>query len=167
MNATQANRLSSLELPPAYRTLGVSPGDLVDAIREEVDRMLKEAGGNRRKAFNAGLQRMHSSGLITNADLKRLEKVGLIVLEVAAGKRSHEEGAAALDRLYLDAVKDAEGSLMGSTMIGVTYSARRKQVAQALGLMGMVIGGMLTGSPWGALIGGIIGYTLGGGCKKD
>jgi len=167
MNAAKASNLPSLELQPAYQSLGVSPSDLVDAIREEVDRMLKEAGGNRRKAINAGLRRMHASGLITSADLKRLEKVSLIVLEVEAGKRSQEDGVAVLDRLYLDAVKDPDGSSMGSTMTGVMYSARSKQMGQALGLMGMVIGGLLTGNPWGALIGGLIGYTLGGGCKKD
>jgi hypothetical protein len=168
MTASKIDRPPSVELMPAYRTLGVSPGDLIDVIRDEVDRTLKEAGGNRLKAINMGLRRMHSSGLITDSDLKRLEKANVIVLEVDAGKLSHSDGAAALDKLYLDAARDPKASSTGATMVGATYSARDKRVASAAGIMGMIIGGALTGgSPVGTLLGGLIGWTIGGGCKKD
>jgi hypothetical protein len=72
-----------------------------------------------------------------------------------------------LDKLYLEAVTDPESSTMGTTMVGVTYTARNKQTGEALGLMGLVVGGLLTGGPGGALIGGLLGFTFGGGCKKD
>ena|SRR5262245_33068975 len=154
-------------LLPAYNVLGVSPGDLIDVIQAEIARTLKEAGGNRLKAVNLGLRRMHASRLITNSDLKRLEKASLIIFSVEAGKKSPEAAAAELDTLYLDAVRDPEGSTTGATMVGVMYSARSQQTAAAAGLMGMVVGGLLTGGPGGALVGGLIGWTLGGGCKKD
>src|SRR5262245_13386413 len=64
------NLRSSVELLPAYNVLGVSPGDLIDVIQAEIARTLKEAGGNRLKAVNLGLRRMHASRLITNSDLK-------------------------------------------------------------------------------------------------
>jgi hypothetical protein len=152
---------------PAFRSLGVSPADCIDGIRAEVDRTLKQAGGNRLKAIKLGFGRMHASGLITTADLKRLERASLIIFSVDAGKTSQEDGAEELDRLYLAAVADPESSTMGTTMVGVTYSARSKTTAQLAGLMGMVVGGILTGGSGGALIGGLIGWTLGGGCKKD
>jgi hypothetical protein len=157
----------SVELPPAFRSIGVASGDYIDAIQVEVDRTLKRAGGNRHKAINLGFHRMLSSGLITNSDLKRLEKASLIVFAVDAGKQSHADGAEALDKLYLDAIVDPESSTMGTTIIGATYSARTKQTAQGVGLFGMLVGGLLTGGPGGALIGGLVGWTLGGGCKKD
>jgi hypothetical protein len=167
MTYAKADYPSSVELLPAYKTLGVSPGDLIDAIQAEVDRTLKEAKGNRRKAVNLGLQRMHVNGLITHADLRRLEKACLIIFSVDAGKKSQHNAVSELDALYLDAVRDPESSTMGTTMVGVMYSARNKQTAAAAGLMGMLVGGLLTGGPGGALIGGLIGWTLGGGCKKD
>lgn len=167
MTHAKVEHLSSVELLPAYKTLGVSPGDLIDVIQAEVDRTLEEAKGDRRKAVNLGLQRMRANGLITNADLQRLEKACLIIFSVDAGKRSQPDAAAELDALYLDAVRDPESSSMGATMIGVMYSARNRQTAAAAGLMGMLVGGLLTGGPGGALIGGLIGWTLGGGCKKD
>lgn len=167
MRDTKLGSPLSVELPPAFRSVGVAPGDCIDAIRAEVDRTLKQTGGNRLKAINLGFRRMHSSGLITNSDLKRLEKASLIIFAVDAGKQSQEDGAEALDKLYLDAVADPESSTMGTTMVGVTYSARTKQTAAAAGLMGMLVGGLLTGGPGGALVGGLIGWTLGGGCKKD
>ena len=147
--------------------MGVAPGDYIDVIRAEVDRTLKEAGGNRLKAIKLGFQRIHSGGLITTSDLKRLEKASLIIFAVDAGKQSQQEGVAALDKLYLGSIADPEASTMGTTMVGVTYSARSKQTGEALVLMGMVVGGLLTGGPVGALIGGLIGFTIGGGCKKD
>jgi len=167
MKDTKLGNLVFADLAPAFRGIGETPSDYIDAIRDEVDRTLREAGGNRLKATRLGVERVYSSGLITTSDLKRLNKASVIVFEVDAGKRSQEEGAGALERLYREAVADPEASEMGATMVGVTYSARTNQTAAGAGLMGMIVGGLLTGGPGGALVGGLIGWTLGGGCKKD
>jgi hypothetical protein len=147
----------------------MSPGDYVDVVRAEVDRILEQNGGKRYKykAVNAGFRRMLEGGLITESDLKPLDRVSLAVIGVEQGKQSAGEAVARLDKLYLEALEDPHGSSMGATMIGVTYSARTNQTASAAGLMGMVVGGLLTGSPWGALVGGLIGWAIGGGCKSD
>ena len=52
-------------------------------------------------------------------------------------------------------------------MIGTGYSARNSTVAPATGLFGMLIGGLLTGGPGGALIGGLVGWTAGKVCGDE
>ena len=46
-------------------------------------------------------------------------------------------------------------------------SYRQRTPYEVAGLMGMVVGGMVTGGPWGALVDGLIRRTCGGDCKKD
>lgn len=157
----------SVELLRAYRTLGIAPGDLISVIEEEADRTIKEAGGNRRKAINLGFRRMHSNGLITDTDLKRLEQVSCIVFEVEAGKQSSEEASAAIDTLFRESLDDRTASEMGSTMVGVSYSAKNSTVAPAMGLFGMIVGGLLTGGSGGMLIGGLIGWGVGKVCGDE
>ena len=45
MNALKLEGLGSPELWRAYRTLGISPGDLASVIEQEARRTIKEAGG--------------------------------------------------------------------------------------------------------------------------
>lgn len=164
---TQNLCFGSVELLRAYRTLGISPGDLSSVIQEEADRTIKEAEGNRQKAVNLGFRRMHANGLITDTDLKRLEKVSLIVFQVEAGSQSSEDASAAIDTLFRESLDDPTSSEMGSTMIGVSYSARNSTVAPAVGLFGMLIGGLLTGGSGGMLIGGLIGWGVGKVCGDE
>ena len=167
MNTLQLEGMGSVELLRAYRTLGISPGDLISVIEEEANRTIKEAGGNRHKAINLGFRRMHTNGLITDADLKRLEQVSLIVYQVEAGKQSSEEASAAIDTLFRKSLDDPMSSEMGSTMVGASYSARNSTVAPAMGLFGMLIGGLLTGGSGGMLIGGLIGWGVGKVCGDE
>jgi hypothetical protein len=167
MSTMQALRSATVGVTPAYRTFGVAPGDTIEVVEAEIDRLLKEANGNRLKAINKGFEQMRANGLITDPDLKRLEKVSLTVIGVEEGKYPAKDAVAKLDKLYLEALADPQSSTMGATMIGVTYSARSNKTASLAGLMGMVVGGMLTGGPGGALVGGIVGWVAGGGCKKD
>src|SRR5678816_3165325 len=113
-------RLGSVELLRAYKALNVSPGDLISVVQEEAERTLKEAGGNRQKAVNLGLRRMRANGLITDADLTRLERVSLIVFQVEAGKQSSKDAAAAIDSPNRDSLDVPMSSEMGSTMVGVS-----------------------------------------------
>lgn len=145
----------------------MASGDYIDVVKAEVDSLLKRTNGNRLKAVNLGFKRMRDSGLITDNDLKRLEKVSLVVISAEQGKYTQQEAVAKLDRLYLEAAADPESSSMGTTMIGVTYSARSSQSGRLGGLIGMVIGGLISGGPGGALIGGLVGWAAGGGCKSD
>jgi hypothetical protein len=154
------------QILPPERMPGVSVGDCIDVVGAEMAAVMAQAGGNVLKAVQIGLGRMHASGLITDADLARLEKVSVIVLTVEEGKRKPEDAATELDRIYLEALADPSSSTMGVTMIGTTYSARSKQTAAAAGLMGMLVGAMLTGNPWGAAVGGLVGYYVVGGCKR-
>lgn len=167
MNALKLEGLGSLEVLRAHRTLGISPGDLATVIEEEARRTIKEAGGNRQKALHLGFRRMHANRLITEADLRRLEHVSVIVFEVEAGKRSQEDAAASLDKLFRESLADPGASEMGSTMVGVTYAARNSTVAPAAGLFGMLIGGLLTGGSGGMLIGGLIGWGVGKVCGDE
>jgi hypothetical protein len=163
----QALHSATVGVTPAYRTFGVAPGDYIEVVEAEIDRLLKEANGNRLKAINKGFEQMRAIGLITDPDLKRLEKVSLAIIGVEEGKYPAKDIVTKLDKLYLEAVADPQSSTMGTTMIGVTYSARTNKTASLAGLMGMVVGGMLTGGPGGALVGGLVGWVVGGGCKKD
>ena len=52
-------------------------------------------------------------------------------------------------------------------MVGVTYAARNSTVAPAMGLFGMLIGGLLTGGSGGMLIGGLIGWGVGKVCGDE
>lgn len=167
MNTIKLEGLGSVELLRACRTLGFSPGDLISVIQEESDRTIKEAGGNRRKAINLGFQRMRDNGLITDADVERLEHVSRIVFQVEMGKQPPEDAAAAIDRLFHESLDDRTASEMGSTMVGVSYSARNSTVAPAMGLFGMLIGGLLTGGSGGMLIGGLIGWGVGKVCGDE
>jgi len=167
MNTLKLDGSGSMELLRAFRTLGISPGDLISVIQEEADRTIKEAGGNRQKAINLGLRRMHKNGLINNTDLKRLEKVNLIVFQVEAVKKSSKDASATIETLYRESLADPLATEMGSTMVGVTYSARNSTVAPAMGLFGMLIGGLLTGGSGGMLIGGLIGWGVGKVCGDE
>lgn len=155
------------ELLPPYRTPGMSPGDYIDVIGAEIDRLLAETGGNRMKAINLGFARMKDAGIITAADQKRMEKVAVIIDGARKEKTTSEAAAAQLDKLYLEALADPQASSTGATMIGVMYSQRSKQAGEAAGLMGMVVGGLISGGPGGALIGGLVGYFVGSRCSKD
>ena len=167
MNTLKLEGLGSVELLRACRTLGISPGDLISVIQEETDRTVKEAGGNRQKAINLGFRRMHANGLITDTDLKRLKHVSLIVFQVEARKQSPEDASAAIHKLFRESLDDPASSEMGSTIIGVSYSARNSTVAPAAGLFGMLIGGLLTGGSGGMLIGGLIGWGIGKVCGDE
>ena len=167
MNTIKLEGFGSVELLRAYKTLGVSPGDLISVIQEEADRTIKKAGGNRQKAINLGFRRMCKNGLLTKTDLKRLEKVNLIVFQVEAGKQSSADASAAIDTLFRESLDDPMSSEMGSTMVGASYSARNSTVAPAMGLFGMLIGGLLTGGSGGMLIGGLIGWGVGKVCGDE
>jgi hypothetical protein len=157
----------SVELLRAYRTLGISPGDLISVIEEESARTINEAGGDRRKAINLGFQRMRGQGLITESDLQRLDQLSHIIFEVEADRQSSEEASAAIDRLFRESLDDPTASQSGSTMVGVSYSARNSTVASAAGLFGMLVGGLLTGGSGGMLIGGLIGWGVGKVCGDE
>lgn len=167
MSTLKVEGFGSVEVLRAFGAMGIAPGDLAAVIEEEADRAIKEAGGNRRKAITLGLRRMRSNGLITDADVKRLEQVSLIVFQVAAGKQSPEKGSARLDALYRESLADPAASEMGSTMVGTAYSARNSTVAPAMGLFGMLIGGLLTGGSGGMLIGGLVGWAAGKVCGDE
>ncbi|MGH8545145.1 MAG: hypothetical protein ACREX3_16280 [Gammaproteobacteria bacterium] len=167
MNSIKLEGWGSVELLRANRKLGNSPGDLISVIQEEADRTIKEAGGNRRKAINLGFRRMHTNGMITDTDLKRLERVSRIVFQVEAGRQSSKDASGAIDTLFRESLDDPTSSEMGSTMVGAIYSARNSTVAPAAGLFGMLIGGLLTGGAGGMLIGGLVGWGVGMVCGDE
>ena len=136
-------------------------------VRKLIERALREAGGSRLKAVSAGLKRMQESGLITEGDLKRLKIASAAVFHAENGRRPPADTVAKLDRLYRDALADPGSSVMGTTMIGMTYSARTNVVGSGMGLFGMLIGGLITGGPGGALIGGLVGWVAGTACSDE
>lgn len=167
MSPLGIDSLGSVEILRAFRALDLAPGDLAAVIVDEADRAIRSAGGDRRKAITVGLRRLRTNGLITGADLKRLEQVSLLVFQVEAGKQPPEKAAAKLDAIYRESLADPEASEMGSAMVGVTYSARNSTVAPAMGLFGMLIGGLLTGGSGGMLIGGLVGWGIGKVCGDE
>ncbi|WP_341977974.1 hypothetical protein LTA6_001968 [Microbacterium sp. LTA6] len=167
MSTLNVESFGSVELLRAYRTLGMSPGDLATVIEDEARRIIEEAGGNRQRAIGLGIRRMRANGLIADVDVKRLEQVARIVFQVDAGKQSSEDATATLDTLFRESLDDPDASAMGSTMVGATYAARNSTVAPAAGLFGMLIGGLLTGGSGGMLIGGLIGWGVGKVCGDE
>ncbi|GAT74258.1 hypothetical protein [Microbacterium hydrocarbonoxydans] len=167
MSTLHVENLGSVELLRTHRTLGISPGDVASVIEDEARRIIEEADGSRQRAIGLGIRRMRARGLITDADVKRLEQASRTVFLVGAGKQPPEEGAATLDTIYRESLDDPEASEMGSTMVGATYAARNSSVAPAAGLFGMLIGGLLTGGSGGMLIGGLIGWGVGKVCGDE
>jgi hypothetical protein len=153
------------DILPPYRRLGMSPSDYIDVVQAERDRMLKQAGGDPLKAISLAFARMREEGLITESDLSRLEKVSGAIIGVEQGKLPADEVVPQLHMLYLEALADPGASSTGATIIGVSYSSRTNKTASLAGLMGMVIGGLITGGAGGALVGGLVGWAAGGGCK--
>jgi hypothetical protein len=88
MSEGRSDRSLAPGIAPAYQNPGVAPGDYIDVIRSEADRMLREANGNRLKAINLGFALMRGQGLIGDTDLKRLERVAVIVFGLEQGKQS-------------------------------------------------------------------------------
>ena len=108
VNSMKVEHRLSTDILPAYRTPGMAPGDYIDVVRSEVGSLLKQTGGNPLKAVNLGFRRMRDDGLITDNDLKRLQKVSLIVISAEQGKHTQQEAVAKLDKLYLEAAADPE-----------------------------------------------------------
>lgn len=167
MSTLHVENFGSVELLRAHLTLGISPGDLASVIEDEARRAIEEAGGSRQGAIGLGIRRLRARGLITDVDVKRLEQASRIVFLVDAGKQPPEEAAATLDTLFRESLDDPDASELGSTMVGVTYAARNSTVAPAMGLFGMLIGGLLTGGSGGMLIGGLVGWGVGKVCGDE
>lgn len=167
MNELRVEGFGSVELLRAHLTWGISPGDLSSIIVDEADRTIAEAGGDRQRAVGLGLRRMHDSGLLTDADVKRLEQVSRTVFQVDAGRQSSEAAAAEIATLYREALDDRDASVLGATMVGSSYAARNSTVAPAMGLFGMLIGALLTGGSGGMLIGGLVGWGVGKVCGDE
>jgi hypothetical protein len=151
----------------AGRMLGTSAGDYVELMKRELDRVMKQTRGNRLQAIKIGLQRLREADLITPRDFKRLQRMAAAVLLAERGPRQARTAAATLARLHEETSKDPEASTMGATMVGVAYRTNNKQVIAAGGLFGMVLGAVLTGSPWGAVIGGLVSSWLTERCGDD
>ena len=151
----------------AQRALGVSAGDYVDLLRREIDAVLNQAGVNRSQAIKVALRRMRAGDLITDRELKRLQRMSAAVLLAERGTRQARTAGAALERIYQETLMDGEASPMGSTLVGVSYRTTNKQVISAAGLAGMLVGGLLTGNPWGAIVGGLVGSWLRARCGED
>lgn len=167
MTTLNVEAFRSAELQRAFLTWEIAPGDLAVYIAQEARRAIEDAKGDRHRAIDLGLRRMQRGHLLTEADVKRLEQVSLVVFQVEVGKQSPEKGSAILKGLHREALGDPEASDMGSTMIGASYSARNSTVAPAAGLFGMLIGALLTGGSGGMLIGGLVGWTVGKVCGDE
>ena len=119
----------------AQRALGVSAGDYVDLWRHR-DRMpcsIKPAATNS-PAIKVALRRMRAGDLITNRELKRLQRMSAAVLLAERGTRQARTAGAALEQIYQETLMDGEASQMGSTLVGVSYRTTNKQVISAAGL---------------------------------
>jgi len=158
---------ASAELQRAFLAWGISPGDVAAFIEQEARSALEQAKGDRRAAINLGLRRMQRKHLLTDADVKRLEQVSLVVFQVEVGKQPPDKGSAVLQGLHRESLDDPAASDLGSTMIGASYAARNSTVAPAAGLIGMIVGGVLTGGSGGMLIGGLVGWTVGKVCGDE
>jgi hypothetical protein len=167
MSTLNVDAFGSAELQRAFLTWGIGPGDLASVIEQEARRTIEAAKGYRHRAIDLGLRRMQRDHLLTDADVKRLEQVSLVVFQVEVGKQSPEKGSAILEGLHRESLDDPEASDLGSTMIRTSYSARNSTVAPAMGLFGMLIGGLLTSGSGGMLIGGLVGWTVGKVCGDE
>ena len=92
MSTLNVDAFGSAELQRAFLTLGISPGDLASVIEQEVRHTIKDAKGDRHRAVDLGFRRMQRDHLLTEADVKRLEQVSLVVFQVEAGETVAREG---------------------------------------------------------------------------
>lgn len=167
MSTLNADVFGSAELQRAFLSWDIAPGDLALFIEQEARRTIEHAKGDRRRAIDLGFRRMQRGHLLNDADLKRLEQVSLVVFQVERGKQPPEKASAILQALHRESLDDPEASDLGSAMIGASYSARNSTVAPAMGLIGMLVGGLLTGGSGGMLIGGLVGWTVGKVCGDE
>lgn len=175
--ATPAKTSDFGQLP--IRPLGISSADLVDAVQSEIQKLLKQAGGNRAKAVKIAFGRLRGKGLLSDSDMARCDALMRILFDVDGKKCSQHEAVARLDKLYQEAVVDPEATQLGVSMVGGTYSKAQDRSVAIGGLFGMVVGAAVGfaigcalgdcegGAGIGLTVGLIVGGWLGGLCEAD
>lgn len=162
--------------PLPGRPLGISVGQLLDVAIPEIQKVLKECRGSQRKAAKVGLKRLHATNLLSDRDLKRLEKAYDLVFMVEAGKQTKEDVSSALSSIHAETLLDAEAAPLGITMIGVIYSRQQDKFIAGAAIIGGIVGAMIGfvvsgGNPeaagLGFAIGLVVGAVVGAVCSEE
>jgi hypothetical protein len=171
----------SLEIPShgTYRNLAISAGDLRAAVLSEVNRLLKQNGGNPLDALKTGLVRLQGQGMIKTDEVELLGKVCEAVYAAQTGKRNRDEAFSEIRMIYQALIVKLDASpfalVVASVAAGaqpvfgdteqpasaVTPAASRSNTIDA-GLLGGIIAGGIIGGAFGGVVGGIIGGVVGG-----
>jgi Glycine zipper len=144
------------------QSVGVGVGDLMHAVRAEVDRIFKETKGDNLATMKVLTTRLRELDLVTDAEVGALNRMSEIAVEAGAGKRN--AGTAYLESIDLHNSLVAAGNasqvalIIGSSVVG-SYVPTADP-----GGSGAVIysksGGFWTG--WGAAAGAVIGSAIPG-----
>lgn len=157
---------------------GVGVGDLQLAATRETRRIMREARGNRKKAGELVLKKLHKLELITEAELKSLSKVAEIGFGSAKGDREPEQAYVEVRRIYDEMLAEGQASPTALAIAsaeagsyvsvdddgepGVTFKKTSNwegTLSKAGALIGAHYGGA-GGAALGAAIGGVIGKAV-------
>jgi hypothetical protein len=158
-------------------SVGVGVGDLQLAAGRELQRIMREAGGDRRKAVQLVLEKLRKLGLISEAELGSLSKVCQLDFDSAAGSMPPEKAYVEVRRIYdemlaggqasptaLALASASAGSYVSVEEVGgepsVVFKKAGTNWQSTLAGAGALIGSAL-GGPGGAAIGGAIGGVAG------
>jgi hypothetical protein len=142
--------------------------DLFRLLRRELERTLEESKGDREAAFRIALRRARDAGVLSDADLDRLQSV----FDIALASESRDSGAreaeavAKVEALYFDALADPNSTPEGlAAMDAMRAVALQKPPFGTYTMIGMVTGGFVglsTSAGWeaGALIGAAVGFVI-------
>ena len=90
--------------------VGVGVGDLQLAASREVKRLMREAGGDRRKAVQLLLEKIHKLGIISEPELRSLSNVCELDFESAAGNMAPEKAYVEVRRIYDEMLAGGQAS---------------------------------------------------------
>ena len=160
------------------RAMATGAGDMRTAVRQEVDKIMKEKKYNLQETINAGLQELLERCLISAKDLEYLQDICKKVIEA---KKEEEIEAAffSVRKIYQQMLIDkgcsptalsigsVANSLFGfekSNSVRVTIHDPGSAISGAF--IGAMVGGLALGSP-GAALGAAIGGLLGAICDDE
>jgi hypothetical protein len=169
----------TLELTPM---IGVSGGDLQDAVRAEVARILKETNGDELAQSKLLIEMLREGGLLADTDVEVVSRLSEIHHEASAEKRSASEAYFESRELYNGMLARGKSSpvalalascSVGSYEItedpdvsgGVVITATKRTWEDRGALIGAYVGGRLGGGD-GAIIGAAIGGAVGKAVDK-
>ena len=156
--------------------VGVGIGDMMEAMREEIERIIKETKGNPLAETKLLYRRLHEMGLLEEREVETLSKLAQHSFEANAGKKSAQEAYFHARASYNGMIASGKATplalVLASSSVGsytvsanpdgsgtVVYAKSGSDWEHRGAAAGAIIGGIW--GPEGALVGGAIGGLVG------